>query len=199
MKHLTYIITIIFILLGCGNRNNKSTINVHKEIYAKDIDKTDLKSDINNLLLSEFIIINEDFEYILETSIEEYNKCDRIEKDYHFSISIQNAKIKESSGVKSMYIAIDSVDSKEFAGAKSLYISRSYHKDFVARGYGFFYYKNYLFILEGQQLDDIFKKTNKTETFLYKFEPIVTFDPPRWLYCYWNKFFYWVYSSPCGG
>jgi hypothetical protein len=197
MKHLTYIITVAFILLGCGNRNNKST--VPENFFVNDINKNDLESDTNNLLLSKFIIVNEDFEYILETLIEEYNKCEMIEKGYHFSISIQNANIKESLGIRSVSIAIDSVDIDLPSIAKSLYISRSYYKGFVSRGYGFFYYKDYLFILEGQQIDDLLRKTDKTHKFLYQDEPIVIFDPPRWWFCYWNKDFYLVNSSPCGG
>jgi hypothetical protein len=155
MKHLINIVFLFYLLSPVFSQSNKT--------------------------LSEFIIINEDFEYALDTLIEEFNKCESTKKGYHFIISISDAKIEKHSGVK------------------SLYISESYYKDFVSNGYGFFCYKGYRFILQGQQLKDIFRKTNKTKTFSYKQEPVTTFDPPRWLYYYWNKEFYLADSSPCGG
>jgi hypothetical protein len=190
MKHLTCMITIAFILLGCGNRNSRSFINVPKEITVKDtssrknvnhLNQNKIEIDTNNIILSEFIVVSADFDYLLDSSIVEYNKCEKLEKGYHFTISIGDAKIKERSGMK------------------SLYICRSYYKDFVSRGYGFFYYRDYLFVLEGQQLEDIFWKTNGTKKFLYKQEPVSIFDPPRWLYYFWNKEFYLADSAPCGG
>jgi hypothetical protein len=139
------------------------------------------QSNTNNKNLPEFIVTNEDFEYILDITIEEYNKCENKKKDYHFVISMGEEKKQAHSDVK------------------NLYIRRSYYKDFVSSGYGFFYYNDYLFILQGQQLKDIFSKTNRVKIFRNKQEPISTFDPPRWLYYYWNKEFYFIYSSPCGG
>jgi hypothetical protein len=140
-----------------------------------------LQNNTNEKVLSAFIIINEEFQHILDVSIEEFNECKDIKKGYHFTISINDA------------------EHQEYSGMKSLYISRSYYKDFISNGYGYFYYKDYLFILQGEQLNDIFKKANKTKTFLYKDEPITIFDPSRWLYYYWNKEFYLADSSPCGG
>lgn len=159
-----------------------------KNISEENTDKNSLTNDSNNLLLSEFIVDNEVFEYILDTLTEEYNKCEIVEKGYHFTVFINDAKIKDYSGMK------------------FLSVSRSFYKGFVSRykgsvsmEYGFFYYKDYLFILEGQQLKDIFKKTDRTQKFSYKDEPVVIFDPPRWLYYYWNKDFYFGDSAPCGG
>jgi len=181
MKLITCMITIAFILLGCVNRNNRSFINVPKEITIKDtsirksvnhLNQNNSEVDTNNIILSEFIVVNGDFDYILDSSMVEYEKCEKLEKGYHFTILISDAKIKERSGVK------------------NLYICRSYYKDFVSRGYGFFYYRDYLFVLEGQQLAEIFRKTSKTKSFQYKQEPVTIFDPPRWLYYFWNKEFF---------
>ena len=138
------------------------------------------QNNMDNKILSEFIIVNEDFEYVLDISIEGYNKCKTKREGHHFEITIGE------------------FEDKEYSGMKSLSISRSFYKDFISNGYGFFYYKGYLFILYGLQLNNIFKKTDNTQTFSYKQTPICIFDPPRWLYCYWNKEFYVVESFPCG-
>jgi hypothetical protein len=146
--------------------------------------------DTSNKVLSEFIVINEDFEYILNTLIEEYNKCKNKEKGHHFTITIGEFKDE-----KYMDIKIFSICESFYKGFVS------YYDDFISDGYGFFYYKDYLFILYGLQLDNILKKTGKAKTFSYKQVPPCIFDPPRWYYYYWEKEFYVVegYASPCGG
>ena len=181
MKSLFYIITA-FILSSCSSGNNKRVVNVIGEDIADSrVISADIDSLRNNRELSEFVIINEDFRYVLDSSINTYTKCKNIKKGYHFTISVNDVKNQQHSGMK------------------SLYISESYYKDSVSGGYGFVYYKNYLFILQRQQLTEIFKETNNTKSFFYKEEPVTIFDPPRWLYYYWNKEFYLADSSPCGG
>lgn len=190
MKYLTYMMTIALTLLSCGNRNNNSLVNVPPKsadddaIKIKDVNHLSYNNneiDTNSITLSEFILVNSDFDYLLDSSITEYNRCEKMESGYHFNIIIGDAKIKERSGVK------------------SLYMCRSYYKDSVSKGYGFFYYKDYLFVLEGKRLEDIFRKTNKSKVFIFKQEPVTTFDSPRWLFYFWNKEFYFADSAPCGG
>lgn len=138
------------------------------------------KSTLNKITLIEYIVVNDEFNKILNALLEEFEQCSNIEKAYHFTITIQ--EINDTTNVK------------------SLYISRSYYKDFVSLdGYGFIYYKGYVFVLIGAQLNDCFKKTSNEFLFPYKEEPISTFDPSRWLYFYWNSKFYLAYSSHCGG
>lgn len=199
LRHSLFILFGVLNLFGCRNPNNESHVNSFKENSINDSHNIALVNDSNSIILAEFEIANEDFESILLTSLNEYIECKRTDFGYHFSISIRNAKIQDSLGVKSIFIAVDSIDSKESFGAMSLYISRSFHKEFVSRGYGYYYYKDYLFILEGLYLDDVFKKTGRKRSFMYRQEPIVIFDPPRWFYAYWNKVFYFINSSPCGG
>ena len=209
MRHLTYLIFLAsFVLESCGNQNDKSITNIIKKESVNNINFKEnfnyshinhIERDTNSIKLSEFIVVNEDFEYILDTLIEMYNLCEQRKDGRHFSISITDAKITDSLGVKHIYLSIDSLDTKDSLCAKKLYISESYYKDFVSRGYGFFYHNDYLFVLEGQLLENLFKEKNKTQLFPYKCEPVNTFDPPRWLYCFLNKEFYLVDSSPCGG
>ena len=189
MRSLLCII-VAFILSSCSSRNNKRGVNVLGEDIADSrVISTDIDSlrnnmsnyDENNRELSEFVIIDEDFRHALDSSINTYTKCKNIKKGYHFTISVNDVK------------------NQQHPGMKSLYISESYYKDFISGGYGFVYYKNYLFILRRQQLVEIFKETNNTKSFSYKEEPVTIFDPPRWLYYYWNKEFYLANSSPCGG
>lgn len=139
------------------------------------------QNKLNEKILLEYNIVNEELCKILDETIEEYKKCENTIKGYHFTITVQDVKNSDSFNIK------------------SLYISQSYYKNFISDGYGFLYYKEYLFILQGEQLNDNFKKTGKEKKFLYKEEPILTFDPPRWLYYYYNFFYYLVDSSPCGG
>jgi hypothetical protein len=187
MKHLTYIIIVAFIVLGCENQKNQSIQN--NSVVDTGIDepvnnlcKSHLTDVTSNIILPEFIVTDKDFaEYVLDTLIEQYNKCEYKEEGYHFVISIGDVTIEN------------------YSNAKNLYINRSFYKDFISDGYGFFYHKGYLFILRVQQINDVFRATNKTKAFLYKEEPVVTFDPPRWLYYYWNKEFYFIHGSPCGG
>jgi hypothetical protein len=199
MRHIKYINYIVFIFISCisCNKNTKSDV---KEISNDKItNKNNLEIDSNKITLSSFIITNETFKNILDITLEEYNNCDNVEKGYYFYISIHYAIVKDSAGTKCISVVNDSIDTKGYAVAKSIYISRSYYKEFVSRGYGFFYYKGYLFILVGEQLIDIFKKTNNVKKFLFKDEPIEIFDPPRWWYCFWNEKFYFAHGSPSGG
>ena len=146
------------------------------------------QNDVNRKILSEFILVNEDFNCILDTIIEEYNQCKNKKKGHHFTITIGEFSDEEYLGMKSLSICESYY--KDFI---------SYYDDFVSDGYGFFYYKSHLFILYGLQSNDIFKKTENSQIFPYKREPITIFDPSRWLYYYWNKKFYLADSSPCGG
>lgn len=198
MKKLLCTTAITLILLSCGCRTEKSGIN-HNEHQVCITDNNRFKVDTNNIVLTELIVINEDFNYILDTILEEYIECENSDNAYHFSISIQNTIVKDSLGVKSMYLAIDSMKNEKSSNAKSIYISRSYYKGFVSKGYGFFYYREKLFVINGQLIEEVFRKTNRKTSFSYKYEPIVIFDPPRWLFCYLKNKFYCIYSSPCGG
>ena len=112
-----------------------------------------------------------------------------VNEDFKNILDISIEEFNKCKNTKKDYhftISINDVEFQEYTDMKSLYISRSYYKD-------------YLFVLRGEQLNDIFKMTSNTKTFSYKQEPIFNFDPSRWLYYYWNKEFYLADSSPCGG
>jgi hypothetical protein len=147
-----------------------------------------LQNNTDSKILSEFIVVDEDFEHLLDIIIDEYNQCKNKKKGHHFTITIGEFKDEEYSGIKSLSICESNY--KDFV---------SFYDDFVSDGYGFVYHKGHFFILYGLQLNNVFKKTDKIKMFSCKQELISTFDPPRWLYYYLNKEFYLVDSSPCGG
>lgn len=199
MRHLIYVLIITNIFIGCENRSsNNISMNFFK-ISANDESENELENDSNTIILSEYIILNKDFQHILDVLIEEYRRCESIENGYHFTISIQKATILEATEKKGLKIGYDTENVNDTNIAKSLYISRSYFKGYVSKGYGFFYYKESLFVLIGIQLEDLFRITKKTHSFSFRDEPVLIFDPPRWSFCYWNNSFYFIDKSPCGG
>ena len=118
----------------------------------------------------------------MDISVEQFNKCKNKKEGYPFEIFI------------------DGAEREGYPGMKSVYISRAFYKDFIPGGYVFFYHEDYLFILQGERLNDVFRKTYyKTKTFSYKEMPITNFEPARWLYFYWDKKFYFSYSDSCAG
>lgn len=199
-KYILFLLLISISLFSCDDlKKNKKKSTPNLECSEKISYCESIVSDTNIITLDGYSIFNESFKLILKQSMDEYENCENREKGYHFSIQIRNAKLKVSPKGNKLLIEIGSEVYTDSIGAKSLYISRSYYKGFVSRGYGYFYLDTNLFILEGLQEGAIFRKTNKVQTFIYKKEPIVVFDPPRWLFCYWKNKFYFSYKSPCGG
>lgn len=199
MKHLIYFLFIANVFAGCENRFSKNNSNDFPEISANDEREEKFENDSNTIILSECIILNETFKKLLDVLLDEYHECENIKNGYHFAISIKNATIHELSDKKELHISFDTDNSNETTLAKSIYVSRSYYKEYVSDGYGYFYYKDYLFVLQGIHLEDLFTITNNKRSFSYRHEPTMIFDPPRWGFCYWNNRFYIFNKVPCGG
>lgn len=199
MKYLIYILFISKVIVSCENPYGKKISNNFLESSANVESKNEFENDTNTIMLSECIILNETIKYLLNVLLDEYHECKNVENGYHFTISIKNATIHESPEEKGLQISFDTENATETTLAKSLYVSRSYYKGHVSNGYGFFYYRDYLFVLQGILLEDFFTITNNKRSFPYRHEPAVFFDPPRWGFCYWNNSFYIVNKSPCGG
>lgn len=195
--YIKYLLIIIIAFTSCGKQNkvNESSNISRNSSYCN----IEFLPDSNHIQLCEYQIINEDFIYIIEKLIDDHSKCEQFDLGYHFSISMQKTILKDSLGVKSIQLEVDQYTNADSLNAISFYISRSYFKDYVSGGFGYFYFNNILFVIDGIDVVEVFKAKNTKQIFKYKNQPITIFDPPRWLYCLWNNNFYSSYSSPCGG
>ena len=177
-------------------KNEKENLT-GKDIYIAKIDTNSVANKTGIIVASEYIISNESFKQLLDLVLDEYHACKNAEKGYYFRIDIGDATIHDSPDGK--YVSFDTIGATEAMSAKSLYIARSFEKDYVLGCYGYCYYKDNLFILDGTKLEEVFTVTDKKHSFTYKYRPPMFDDPPRWTVCYWNKVFYIVNKSPCGG
>jgi len=194
-------IKLIFIFLvtffSCGKQKFNHEANIVESTVFDSC--TNFISDLHHIQLSEYQIVNEDFLYIIEKLIDDYSKCEQFDLGYHFSVSMQKTILKDSLGIRSIQLEVDQYTNADSLNAISFYISRSYFKGYVSGGFGYFYFNNILFVLDGIDVVEVFKAKNTKQIFKYKNQPVTIFDPPRWLYCLWNNNFYFSYSSPCGG
>lgn len=192
-----YLFIIIVAFTSCSKQNQVNDSSIIS-LNSNSCDNVFLP-DSNHIQLFEYQIINDDFLYIIERVIDDYSKCEQFDLGHYLLISMQKTILKDSNGIKSIQLEVEQNTPTDSLNAIAFYISRSYFKDFVSGGFGYFYFNNNLFILDGIEVVEIFKAKCTNQIFKFKTQPITIFDPPRWLYCLWNNNFYFSYSSPCGG
>ncbi len=151
-----------------------------------------LKNSLNNFTIkndtkeergiAELVIIDSNFLSTLNILIAKHKKCGRFIESHPWEVYIEDVK-----------------DDRKIE-AKSIYICQSFDHTKTIKGYGFFYFKNILFMVIGEKIPDIFLLTNKRKDIevAEKPEPII-FDPPRAFYYYFNKKIILGYIAPCGG
>jgi len=131
---------------------------------------------------TELKVVDTKFLLDLDTIINKYQKCQNFDELHPWEIFIESVK---------NYL------DKEI---KSFYISQSFYKDAPLEGYGYFYYRNILFMVNGEKESNVFQMTNNSKVFdVYNEIPAMIFDPPRAQYYYIDEKFIFLYISPCGG